>query len=380
MRRMSHAKWPLAMALGVALSAAMHGGSGMIAQATPRRTAALVVPRQSGTYTTGTFVTEIREARHVPFAPPGVMRVLRVQVWYPAVARRGAPASPYLAPAVARSVARAAGVFAAQLSGVRARSAGGAPPARGRFPVVVFSPGYGEPSALYTGLLEDLASRGFVVMGVDHTYETSIVALPRGQLIRATLPQDPPSRPSLLRAAITARDADIALVRRRVAQIVGRLGEIVERGRVGVFGHSLGGLTGAHAVAGGGFACGADLDGSVFSLRARIERPFMVLSHSTRDASVRRFWNTLHGARYWFVLRGARHLDFTDWSWLYPHLTHRAPSGIARLLGGIGGLRAQAIERQYLGAFFRSCLRGKQEPLLTTDPPPFSEVRSFKSP
>ena len=49
--------------------------------------------------------------------------------------------------------------------------------------------------ALYAGLLEDLASRGFVVVGVDHTYETSVVELPGGRLIRATLPQDPPSGP-----------------------------------------------------------------------------------------------------------------------------------------------------------------------------------------
>jgi hypothetical protein len=316
----------------------------------------------------------------VPFAPPGVPRVLRVQVWYPAVARTGTPASPYLGPAVARSVARDAGASAAQLAGIHTRSAGGALPARGRFPAIVFSPGYGEPSALYTGLLEDLASRGFVVLGVDHSYETSIVELPGGRLIRATLPRDPPSRPAVVRAVIAARDADIALIRRRMGKIVGRLHGTVDQASLGVFGHSLGGLTSAHAVAGGGFACGADLDGSVFGSRTGIERPFMILTHSTRDASLRRFWNTLHGARYWFVLRGARHLDFSDWSWLYPRLTHRSPSGIASLLGTMGGLRAQDIERQYLGAFFGSCLQSQEEPLLRTDPPPFPEVRSSKSP
>ena len=343
----------------------------------PAHSDALVVPRLSGAYPTGTYVTEVREARHVPFAPPGVQRVLRVQVWYPAVARTGTGASPYVGPALARSLARAAGASAAQVAGLRARSVAGALPARGRFPAVVLSPGYGEPAALYAGLLEDLASRGFVVVGVDHTYETSVVELPGGRLIRATLPHNPPSRPSVVRAVIAARAADVALIRRRIGKIVARLGGRVARGSLGVFGHSLGGLTSAHAVAAGGFACGADLDGSVFGMRTGVERPFMILTHSSRDSSIRRFWNTLHGARYWFVLRGARHLDFTDWSWLYPQLTHRSHSSIASLLGTIGGVRAQEIERQYLGAFFGDCLQGREQPLLRTSPPPFPEVRSF---
>ena len=42
----------------------------------------------------------------------------------------------------------------------------------GGYPAIVFSPGYGVPHALYTSLFEDLASHGFVVIALDHTYET----------------------------------------------------------------------------------------------------------------------------------------------------------------------------------------------------------------
>ena len=47
------------------------------------------------------------------------------------------------------------------------------------WPVVIFSPGYGAPRAVYTGLATRLASRGFVVFALDHAYESAVTQLPR---------------------------------------------------------------------------------------------------------------------------------------------------------------------------------------------------------
>ena len=51
------------------------------------------------------------------------------------------------------------------------------------WPVVIFSPGYGAPRAVYTGLATRLASRGFVVFALDHPYESAVTQLPDGRVV-----------------------------------------------------------------------------------------------------------------------------------------------------------------------------------------------------
>ena len=50
-----------------------------------------------------------------------------------------------------------------------------APGANGDFPGVLFSPGLGNPSAVYSSLLIDLASRGVMVHAIDHPGISGIV-------------------------------------------------------------------------------------------------------------------------------------------------------------------------------------------------------------
>ena len=50
-------------------------------------------------------------------------------------------------------------------------------------PVVLFSPGFDVPRTLYTiAAAEDLASRGYVVIGMDHTGEALATVFPDGRL------------------------------------------------------------------------------------------------------------------------------------------------------------------------------------------------------
>jgi alpha-beta hydrolase superfamily lysophospholipase len=39
--------------------------------------------------------------------------------------------------------------------------------------VVLYSPGAGDPRTWETALVQDLASRGYVVVTIDHTYDAS---------------------------------------------------------------------------------------------------------------------------------------------------------------------------------------------------------------
>ena len=54
---------------------------------------------------------------------------------------------------------------------------------RGGWPVVLFSPGFGVERELYAGLVEDLASHGYVVVSIDHPHDAGVVEFPDGRVV-----------------------------------------------------------------------------------------------------------------------------------------------------------------------------------------------------
>ena len=81
------------------------------------------------------------------------------------------------------------------LSTVRTNAVSDAPPAgRSRsLPFVVLSPGFIHPRSVLTALAEDLASHGYVVAGIDHTYESFATAFPDGR-VTTCLAREAPRR------------------------------------------------------------------------------------------------------------------------------------------------------------------------------------------
>jgi hypothetical protein len=197
---------------------------------------AVRVPAPTGRFHVGTAAMSLAEpGRHVPFAPPGIGRVVRVQLWYQAVPGRERAAA-YLPGAVAAAVAREARVPSSALRNVvtnarlRTRAAAGALPGRS------------------------------LLAWLQHA-ERSLHRPGRGGR--------EPSNARAVFQMIAARVGHIALVRRNLARIGARVCVSADLSRVGMFGHSPGGLTAAHAVSnqsGGAIACGADVDGSVYGL------------------------------------------------------------------------------------------------------------------
>ena len=57
--------------------------------------------------------------------------------------------------------------------------------ANGAYPIVVFSHGFTGTFTDYTFLFEDLASRGYIVVSVDHTYEATAVAFSDGRVAKS---------------------------------------------------------------------------------------------------------------------------------------------------------------------------------------------------
>lgn len=77
-------------------------------------------------------------------------------------------------------------------------------------PLVIFSPGYLAPRFAYSALTEDLASRGYAVVSIDHTGEALVTIEPDGQM--GGYSQSDPYSEQGLRTSIDTRVADAQFV------------------------------------------------------------------------------------------------------------------------------------------------------------------------
>jgi predicted dienelactone hydrolase len=253
-----------------------------------------------------------------PLAGDTGPRRVPVRVWYPATARGTAPAHTLTA---AEQVGweGALGLSPGAFDGLGSAASANAPAARGSHPVLLMSPGRAEPSALMSASAADLASHGYVVVGVDVPGET--IAVDRGD---GTLVDLSPALDHASDESIALRSRDLRFVRSQLGGLkgVGRL----DLQRVGAFGHSNGGATVADAMLyDRQIDAGVNLDGSMFGavVMRGLDRPFAVVQGNETDEaydSMREFYSHLRGPRRYVHVPNVRHHSFTDFVWLVPQL------------------------------------------------------------
>jgi hypothetical protein len=125
------------------------------------------------------------------------------------------------------------------------------------FPVLIFSHGFGESSLTYSAQVEDLASHGYVVFGIEHPFDAYAVWLSPGRVARfaAALWDRARARPkgavAYQLAQVPLRAADIRFVVDYVIHLAQTHGTRFNGGldlrHIGAFGHSLGGVAAASA-------------------------------------------------------------------------------------------------------------------------------------
>ena len=363
----------------------------------------------TGPYAIGTVQLHLMDhSRPDPWIPTRP-RELMVSVWYPAVTVGRYQSAPWMPQP-------AADLFLSQLIGSLPSSGGLAPPggkpptiplpsvrvpsttarqgapvlATGTHPVVLYQPGFGDVRELGTGLVSDLASRGYVAVTMDDTYEAAEVQFPRGRVVTARADQ------SFVDAV---RVADTRFVLAALTSLASGanpdadhrtlpsgLSQTLDLGKVGMFGHSLGGATTAKAMAADArIGAGINVDGSTFlanpalhqnisKLGAQLatklgDRAFMIMTHQGHDThsdpSLAGFWSHLRGWRRFLTMRSSQHYSYTD---LEQFLGQLLAAGIvprrlthprvAEVIGTIQPHRAVAAQRAYIAAFFDLHLRG----------------------
>lgn len=318
----------------------------------------------------------IDEERADPWRPDE-RRELMVSLWYPAVPH-GEPA-PYTTEAVSAVVIESANLPVAPdvLTTVEAHAVDRARALPGRRSLVVLSPGAGLSRESLTSLAEDLASRGYVVAGVDHTYEARAVEFPGGRVAGCLLCEE--ENTAEVGARVTrGRSLDISFVLDELTR--GRLwqhGPKVDARHVAVVGHSIGGSAAAAAIVDDRRVdVGINMDGTfqVDFPETGMNRPFLLLGSASHEpgASDGTDWpenfDRLGSSSLWLQVPTANHGSFTDQLMFLDQLGVPYPEEV------VGGARGVAITNAYVGAFLDRHLRGADVPLLDGPSGAYPEV------
>ncbi|MFE6228564.1 acetylhydrolase [Streptomyces sp. NPDC057854] len=339
----------------------------LAAAGSPARAAAglvPVLPAPTGPYPVGTVRHAFTDpSRTDPWNPELGARQVVVSAVYPARTVAGFPRVPQLTPGEARVFGALAplvrGLPAAGVdwAGTLTHAHAGAPPASGpRRPVVLYTPGGGDARTLGSGLAEELASHGAVVVLVDHPGEASQVELPDGT-VRESVLLGPPD-PATFRTMVDTRVADLRLVLDRLGDLP--LGTLPDPRRTGVYGHSAGGTAAALLAARDPrVRAVADLEGYLDLEPWPGHRPLLLLDTDGFEGAERidRSWAGLRARRR--TLRAANHWVFTDHAAVVPrlHAAGLVTDAVRDGLVGPGDAAASfAAVRRELRAFFARAL------------------------
>ena len=331
---------------------------------------ALRTPIPTGPSRVGTrTMTMVDASRSDPYLANGERRELPVRFWYPAAQSKTCTPAPYTSPAVWNYLAHLLNVTPPQ---VKTNSCQDAPIAPGSHPVVVFTHGYTGTFTDYTFLFEDLASRGYVVASVAHTFESTAVQFPDGRMatsrmgshLASNLQMNEPSTT----LAVAVRLSDLKFVMNELHRVnhedKSPFFGTLDLSRIALAGHSLGGMTALLGVElEPRFRAAVSLDGvAPNSWFGPTPKPMMLLvsGSDTWDQNNCHVWNQLRGPRLAVNLKGSEHLTPSDAIWL--------TDGAIKTSGGVE--KTVAAVRHYVAAFLDVNLNGKAGNELVADPSP----------
>ena len=209
-------------------------------------------------------------------------RELMVYVWYPTSAVPGATPAPYLEDALVQALGtqfQQEGLSPDLInifSSVQTHASLKTPisTAQASYPVVLFSHGFGGLPENYSSLAEELASNGYIVASISHTYDASLTVFPDGRSVRqasvlaAESSLDTETVNHLDQEDVNIRVDDARFVLNELTNLnaddpQNLLTGHLDLNRVGIFGHSMGGNTVVQAMLlDSRFKAGLDLDGN----------------------------------------------------------------------------------------------------------------------
>jgi len=340
----------------------------------------------TGPYQVGTTVAHLTDSsrKELYGKDPAAPREIMVQVWYPAEPTKDNEQAQWMqdievaAPAIARYIDLPP--FALDhLKYVKANAHIDAPPIKDEngLPILIFSHGWAGFKEQNIFQVEELASHGYTVIGINHTYGAVLTVFPDGR--------QAPRNPDALPSGVSKDEYDQAsnlLVRQWAADIgfvideleitnhtspFGLLTGKLDLSKLGIFGHS----TGAGATAEfctSDSRCKAALMMDLWSepvssnaISAGLSQPSLIMHSENWDSLdypennyglIGDMVEASTGEVFEMVIQGTKHYDFSS----LPMLSPLAPS--LGLKGPIEGSLGLEIINFYSVNFFDQYLRG----------------------
>jgi len=367
----------------------------------------ITLPAPTGHFAVGrTTRAWVNEADTDELAPsPGTKREVLVWIWYPAATTAAAAPAEYLPAPWRQAEAKYSGVLMSQfftrdLSLVRTHAASDPELSAEQqsYPVVILRAGGGALTTDYTTLAEDLASHGYVVVGFDAPYRTSLVVFPDGRVVMRPSADNPENLSSdqanrLIKRLLPMWVSDTKFVVNQLQNLnaadpSGRFTGRLDMQRLGMFGHSFGGAT-ALQFCHDDSRCraGIDIDGAPYGsvVQEGLAKPFLfILSDHSRESSdpasrqiladIQSIYGRLPGGQLMITIRGAHHFSFSDQALLKSHYLMKMITTMAGF-GKLDARRGLGITEAYVHAFFDANLKGAPSTLVTGIFAQFPEVQ-----
>jgi predicted dienelactone hydrolase len=338
--------------------------------------AQLELPEPTGPYAVGRTSRSWSDVSRLEIltVSPDDYREVPVEIWYPAEDATGTATRYFMdLEHVALTLAASGEVSPIEVFGLRfIRSHGRLeallPNEANSYPLILLSPGNGTNVEFYSGIADELASHGYIVVALNHPYDVAAVALQDGRVAQFDPgPFELQANQLWVRDRIAVRTADVLFALDRLREMNEGEGTLfagrLDLARVGIMGHSLGGITAAQAcIAASQFRACLNLDGLAqggpFSASENPippDQPFMMITKEQKvHPAIASLFAAISSGSYRVVIMAATHDSFTDGPLLLPSLLPM-PSQADHSL---------SLIRAYTLAFLDQTLRAQPSSLL----------------
>ncbi|OAB32460.1 dienelactone hydrolase [Paenibacillus macquariensis subsp. defensor] len=219
-------------------------------------------------------------------------RELMVQVWYPAQNEKG-KISPFMPGGKKmlneEPIAKETGIpmmFMDYLKYIPSHSYEGSEISTSShsYPLIILNHGYGSSKAYHTSQAENLASQGYIVASIDHTYSTFTTVFPDGKTTIMKTDEELIDEPKYRDIVGSVWTKDVSFTIDQLENInSGNIPSIfkgkLDLSNIGIFGHSFGGAAAYDSAHDSRIKAGIDLDGSLYHYKdiEGIVKPFMFI-------------------------------------------------------------------------------------------------------
>ena len=290
------------------------------------------LPPPSGDHSVGYATLDLETGQADDLSTqPGDRRTLKLEIWYPATPSPSHRAGPAFSPKMQDALSEQFPFPHGFANATATHSVVNAEAAGQSLPVVLFSPGLSFPVSLYQTFAEQLASNGFVFVGVNHPHGVSFIEYADGSTLdRSAWPafDDREERERFLAEHASVWEADLIETLKWIREGAKKspIAGHVSLERIGGLGHSYGGTATGRLARDGLIKAAVILEGAVRDPKDSESRGFLTTSaplmhviggYNRLEMEGRQYRPSRNAPVYQIIINGAGHAHLSDLILLY---------------------------------------------------------------